>query len=103
MGLRHDGCVIAVSGIVAQLMWDALRFVVLAFRPRRVIQAENLFLRRQLALYKERGVKPRRVDPATRVSLALLSRLFDWRTALVAVCPETLTRWHRAGFRLLWR
>jgi transposase InsO family protein len=95
--------VIALSGIVAQLIWDAVRFVVLALRPRRVIQAENLFLRRQLALYKERGVKPRRPDPETRVSLALLSRLFDWRTALVAVRPETLIRWHRAGFRLLWR
>ena len=34
-----------------------------------------LFLRRQLALYVERGVKPRRIDAATRVSLALLSRL----------------------------
>ena len=94
---------IALSGIVAQLIWDGVRFVVLALRPRRVIQAENLFLRRQLALYKERGVKARRVDPATRVSLALLARLFDWRTALMAVRPETLIRWHRAGFRLLWR
>jgi len=41
------------------------------------LQAEVLFLRRQLALYVERGVKPGRIDPATRVSLALLSRLFD--------------------------
>ena len=54
-------------------------------------------------MYLERGVKPRRPDLATRVSLALLSRLFDWRTSLVVVRPETLIRWHRAGFRLLWR
>jgi hypothetical protein len=46
--------------------------------------SENLFLRRQLALYIERGVKPRRIDPATRIFLTLLSRLFDWRGALVA-------------------
>jgi putative transposase len=72
-------------------------------RPTRAVTAENLFLRRQLALYVERGVKPRRPDVATRVSLALLSRLFDWRTSLVVVRPETLIRWHRAGFRLLWR
>jgi len=51
-------------------------------------------------------VKPRRVDAATRMSLALLSRLsrlFEWRSALVVVRPETLIRWHRAGFRLFGR
>jgi hypothetical protein len=60
-------------------------------------------LRRQLALYVERGVKPRRIDPGTRITLALLSRFFDWRGALVAVRPETMIRWHRAGWRLFWR
>lgn len=48
-------------------------------------------------------MKPRRVDAATRVTLTFLSRWFDWRSALVVVRPETLIRWHRAGFRLLWR
>jgi putative transposase len=67
------------------------------------LEAEILFLRRQLALYRERGVKPRRVDAATRVTLTLLSRWFDWRSALVIVRPETLIGWHRAGFRLWWR
>jgi hypothetical protein len=42
-------------------------------------------------------------DAATRVSLALLARLFDWRGALVVVQPATMIRWHRAGWRLLWR
>jgi putative transposase len=32
-----------------------------------------------------------------------LSRLFDWRDALVVVRPETMIRWHRAGWRLFWR
>jgi len=67
------------------------------------LQAEVLFLRRQLALYLERGAKPGRIDAATRLSLALLSRLFDWRSALVVVQPQTLVRWHRAGFRLFWK
>ena len=35
----------------------------------------------------------------TRVTLALLSRCFDWRGALVVVRPETKIGWHRAGFR----
>lgn len=69
----------------------------------RSIEVENLFLRRQLALYMERGVKPRRMDLATRIALALLLRLFDWRDSLVVVRPETLIRWHRAGWKLFWR
>src|ERR1700724_2345490 len=59
----------------------------LAFRSSQSIQAENLFVRRQLALYIERGVKPRRIDPATRIFLTLLSRLFDWRGAVAVVRP----------------
>jgi putative transposase len=95
--------VIALLKITRQLLADLLRFAIVALRPRRVVAAENLFLRRQLALYVERGVKPRRPDVVTRVSLALLSKLFDWRASLIVVRPDTLIRWHRAGFRLLWR
>ena len=61
------------------------------------MEAENLFLRRQLALYVERGTKPRRVGPVTRVQLAFVSRFCNWRGALVVVRPETIVRWHRAG------
>jgi putative transposase len=89
--------------ISVQLLGDALRFAVLLFRSTRSIKAENLFLRRQLALFVERGVQPRRVDAATRVSLAVLARLFDWRDTLVVAQPATMIRWHRAGWRLFWR
>jgi putative transposase len=89
--------------ILIELIGETLRWLLLAFRSSQSIQAENLFLRRQLALYVERGVKPRRIDLATRMGLALLSRLFDWRDALVVVRPETLFRWHRAGWKPFWR
>jgi putative transposase len=85
-----------VSGILINLAADLLRWLRLTFRSSQSIQAENLFPRRQLALYIERGVKPRRIDPATRIFLTLLSRFFDSRGALVAVRPQTLIRWHRA-------
>ena len=94
---------LTVSGILIQLMGETLRWFRLAFRSTQSVKAENLFLRRQLALYVERGVKPRRVDPVTRISLALLSRIFNWQDALVVVRPETMIRWHRAGWRLFWR
>jgi hypothetical protein len=92
-----------VSDILIKVLAEALRWVLLAFRSSRSIQAENLFLRRQLALYVERGVKPRRIDSITRIALTILSGWFDWRDALVVVRPQTLIRWHRAGWKLFWR
>jgi len=91
-----------VSEILFDLLTDMLRWLRLAFRSSQSIKAENLFLRRQLALYIERGAKPRRIEAATRIALTVLSRLFDWHDALAVVRPETLIRWHRAGWRLFW-
>jgi putative transposase len=95
--------VIAFLQIILRLLADLVALAVLANRPRLSLEAENLVLRRQLALYKERGIKPRRIDAATRASLTLLSRLCDWRSCLMIVRPETVVRWHRAGWRLFWR
>jgi putative transposase len=95
--------VIAFGHIVLRSLADLVGMAVLLVRSRRSLEAENLMLRRQLGLFKERGVKPRRIDAATRVSLAWLSRLCDWRSCLIVVRPETVIRWHRAGWRLLWR
>jgi hypothetical protein len=67
---------------------------------RAQLAAENLFLRKQLALYQERGIKARRPDKATRVILVLLSRLLAWRSLVTVVQPDTLIRWHRQGWRL---
>src|SRR5450631_48295 len=89
--------------ILIQLAAETVRWWGLACRSQRSIEAENLFLRRQRALYIERGVKPRRVDSASRLALAFLSRFFRWRDALVVVRPETMLRWHRAGWKLFWR
>ena len=99
----HDLGVISLVLIILRLAADLVGLAVLAIRPRQSVEAENLVLRRQLALYKERGVKPRRIDAATRASLAWLTKLCDWRSCLIVVRPETVLRWHRAGWRLLWR
>jgi transposase InsO family protein len=82
---------------------DALRFLQLCLRPSAELVAENLFLRKQLALYQERKVKPQRATNATRFALVWLGDWFDWRNALAIVTPQTFTRWHRQGFRLFWR
>ena len=94
---------LTVCEILIRLISETLRWCRLTFRSTQSVKAENLFLRRQLALYVERGVKPRRIHPMTRLSLAILSRFFNWRDALVVVRPETMMRWHRAGWKLFWR
>jgi transposase InsO family protein len=99
----HHKSVIAPFQIILRLLTDLIALTALALRQRRATAAEILVLRRQIALYKEREIKPRRIDPATRISLALLSRFFNWRDALVVVRPETVLRWHRAGWKLFWR
>ena len=84
------------------LLVDAVRFLRLCLRPSPALVAENLFLRKQLALYQERHVKPRRATNTTRMPLSWLTRWFDWRQALVLVQPATLIRWHRQRFRWFW-
>jgi len=95
---------------VRHLMWtagrvhqDFLRLLALTCRSQSALEAENLFLRKQVALFQERKTTPRRADDSTRWFMSFVSRWFDWRNALVVVNPETLTRWHRKGFRLFWR
>jgi len=95
---------------IAQLACTLLAFLVdvgcylsLYLRSPAALAAENLFLRKQLALYQERHAKPKRITPATRMALIWLARWFDWRQALVVMQPATLIRWHRQGFRLFWR
>jgi hypothetical protein len=85
------------------LLGDGMRFLLLCLRPSPALAAENLFLRKQLALYQERHIKPRRATHATYLSFIWLAHRFDWRQALALVPPATLMRWHRQGFRLFWR
>jgi putative transposase len=93
---------IALIKIAVQLLVDVLRFVILLFRtPTR--SGGKPAPAAATSPFAERGVRPRRVDAATRVSLAILARMFDGRNGLIVVKPATLIRWHRAGWRLFWR
>jgi hypothetical protein len=64
------------------LFGDLLRFLVLGLRSKTALAAENLFLRKQLAFYQERKIRPRRPDNPTRLTLVWLSRRFNWRNGL---------------------
>jgi hypothetical protein len=63
------------------LLADVIRFLCLCLRPAPILAAENPFLRKQLAQYQERHVKPRRATNATRLVLVWLGHWFDWRQA----------------------
>ena len=90
------------------LLWlnvlaDLLRLVVLGLRSNSSLAAENLFLRKQLGFYQERKIKPRRTSPSAQVTLILLSRWFNWRSALTVVTPRTFLGWQRKRSQLFWR
>jgi putative transposase len=88
----------------SSVAFDLGTLALLAVRSRHSLAAENLFLRKQLALFlQERKFKPRRADDATRWLMATLGRMFPWRNALLNVKPDTLIRWQHKGFRLFWR
>jgi putative transposase len=94
---------VQLAGTLLTRLVEFLSFFSLCLRSPAALAAENLFLRKQLSLYQERHVKPRRATRAIRCTLVWLARWFDWRQALVIVQPATLVRWHRQGFRLFWR
>jgi transposase InsO family protein len=98
--MRH--C-IQLTALLLTLIIDAAQFLRLCLRSPAALAAENLFLRKQLAMYQERKVTPKRATNATRFALVWLSRWFDWREVLRVVQPETFLRWHRQRFRLFWR
>ena len=74
------------------------------FRPRAAMEAEILVLRQQIIVLR-RG-RPGRVPllAVDRMVLGWLCQLFPkTREALAIVRPDTVVRWHRAGFRRYWR
>jgi transposase InsO family protein len=89
--------------VVAKLALDLSRLLRLALKSRVELAAENLFLRKQLALYQERKTKRRATTVAVRWAMTALARFFAWRDALVVVKPDTFLRWHRDAFRIFWR
>jgi hypothetical protein len=79
-------------------------FIIDFFRPRWRLEAENLFLRHQLAIALRRAPARLRLCGSDRALLVLMTRL--WPSLLGAarvVQPEIILRWHRAGFKAFWR
>jgi putative transposase len=72
-------------------------------RSKSQLIAENALLRQQLIILSRQVKRPayRKMD---RMLLVLLARsVRTWQHALFIVQPETLLRWHRELFRLVWK
>ena len=73
-------------------------------RSRAALEAETALLRHQLATLLRKSPDRVRLTRLDRVALTLLARIFpELLTAIQIVRPETVIRWHRMGFRALWR
>ena len=66
---------VTVASILFRLLCDASTYVRLLLQPNDTVAAENLFLRKQLALYQERNIPRKPTDPATRFTMAWLAKL----------------------------
>jgi hypothetical protein len=81
---------------VCSLIWLAL---IGAFRSRASLEAENTILRHQLNLLRRQSPKRPTFGMLDRLIFAGLYRLAPKLPgALAIVKPETVIKWHRAGF-----
>jgi hypothetical protein len=84
-------------------IWAVLASFARLFLARGSLLLENLALRQQLAVLKRRRSRPR-LRFADRMFWLLARRFWSgWKQALIIVTPETVARWHRAGFQIYWR
>jgi len=75
----------------------------LLFRSHLELVIENLALRQQLALFKQKRSRPR-LRAADRLFWVFLRRAWrHWASALLVVDPDTVVGWQRQGFRWFWR
>jgi hypothetical protein len=86
---------------LCRLIWCALIGV---FRPRATLQAENLVLRHQLNVLRRKSPKRLAFGDVDRLVFTALYHVApEVLDALKILKPQTVIRWHRAGFRTYWR
>src|ERR1019366_384795 len=79
-------------------------FVADLFKSRSRLEAENLFLRHQLNIALRRAPPRLRLCGSDRALLIWMTKLWPSLLSTTQVVqPETILRWHRAGFKVFWR
>src|SRR5215831_13650377 len=88
-------------GDLLKLIWYAVAGL---FRSRAALQTEILVLRHQLNMLRRRAPKRVAIRNIDRLVFAGLYRLApEVLDAVKILKPETVIRWHRAGFRGHWK
>jgi hypothetical protein len=86
------------------LLCFALAVLASPFKSKLRLEAENAVLRRQLIVLRRRLHGRVRLTNHDRWFFIQLDRWFpSILKVLTIIRPETLLRWHRAGFRCYWR
>ena len=86
---------------ICRLIWCAL---IGLFRSRAALEAEILVLRHQLNVLQRKSPKRVALNNVDRLVPVGLYRLAPGvLNAMKILKPETVIRWHRAGFRTYWR
>src|SRR6266446_1761922 len=86
------------------LLCFALAVLASPFKSKLRLEAENAVLRHQLNVLRRRLHGRVRLTNHNRWFLIQLYRWFPSILQVLAIIrPETLVRWHRAGFRCYWR
>jgi len=110
LAARVRGALAQAATVVRTAVREALRPAPIAsgvvadlFRTRDELLTENAILRQQL-IVASRKVKQPKFRPLERGLLVALSSVMkNWQNAILLVNPDTILRWHREGFRLLWK
>jgi hypothetical protein len=99
-----ENSILTCIGAMTALLSFLLAALVSPFRSNSSLLAENALLRHQVTVLRRKT--------KGRVSLTngdrwFFVQLYHWfpsiLDSMVVIKPETLIRWHRAGFRLYWR
>src|SRR5215475_9819674 len=86
------------------LLYFVLAVVALPFKSKLRLKAENAVLRHQLIVLRRTRHGRVRLKNHDRWFFIQLYRWFPAILEVLAIIrPETLVRWHRAGFRCYWR
>src|SRR5262249_49425733 len=86
------------------VLFCLVSILILPFKSKSRLEAENIALRHQvMVLRRQVGGRVH----LTNLDRLILVQLYHWfpsiRRVLAIVQPETVVRWHRAGFRGYWR
>jgi hypothetical protein len=86
------------------LLFFFLRVLASPFKSTSRLEAENIVLRHQLIVLQRKVRGRTEFTNGDRLFFILLYRWFPSILKSITIMrPETLVRWHRAGFRRYWR